>query len=234
MAQQLDLPSGRLSELLSGRRDLTPAAALKIATKLSYDPAKRQKFLELVEAKRTRAAQPEPMSHEKYLQLSADAFYVLSDWHHFAILSLIDLDDFDPAPSAIAKRLGLSTIEVRGSLERLTRLGLVTQDKLGNIKKTSKNITTTHDVESAALKLSHKQNLELAAQALDEVGVEMRDITSITMAIDVEKLPLAKQMIKKFRRQLSEFMESGSKNEVYNLNVQLFPLSKTRTKDRKK
>ncbi len=94
------------------------------------------------------------------------------------------------------------------------------------LEKTSKNVTTTHDVQSAALQLSHKQNLELAALALDEVAIEHRDITSITMAIDAKKLPLAKAMIKNFRRQLSEFLESGNKNEVYNLNVQLFPLTK--------
>ncbi|MES2964453.1 MAG: TIGR02147 family protein, partial [Bdellovibrionota bacterium] len=135
MAQQLEVSSGRLSELLSGRRQLTRAAAEKIATKLAYDPEKKKKLLDLVEIQRN-PANPPPTSHENYLQLSADAFHVIADWHHFAILSLIDLDDFDPAPAAIAKRLGISTIEARSSLERMTRLGLIVE-KNGALEKTS-------------------------------------------------------------------------------------------------
>ena len=226
MAQQLELPSGRLSEILSGRRRLTKPIALKISEKFSYTPERREAFLAVVESVR-KGAEITAYTESDYLQLSTDAFYVLADWHHFAILSLMELADFDRKPAVIASRLGISSVDARSSLDRMTRLGLV-REVDGKLVKMSGNITTTHDIESAALKLSHKQNLELAAASLDDVEVSMRDITSVTMAIDIAKLPLAKEMIKKFRRQLSAFLESDLKNEVYNLNVQLFPLTKKR------
>jgi len=202
--------------------------AIKIAEKLAYPPDKRQRFLQTLTGRvPTGQAEQEAPLDDDFLQLSADAFHILADWYHFAILSLVELDDFNPAPNAVAARLGITVIEARASLDRLKRAQLI-REKNGKIEKTAKNITTTHDIESSALKLSHQQNLSLAAVAMDEVGLEFRDFTSMTMAIDATRLPIAKEMIRKFRRQLCLFLESGKKTDVYNLNVQLFPLTKKR------
>jgi hypothetical protein len=44
------------------------------------------------------------------------------------------------------------------------------------------------------------------------------------------KVLQAKKLIKEFRRNLSRFLERGDQNEVYRLNIQLFPV--TRVEDR--
>ncbi len=46
------------------------------------------------------------------------------------------------------------------------------------------------------------------------------------MAVDSEKIPEAKILIKEFRQKMSALLESGKKDEVYQLAVQLYPLSK--------
>jgi uncharacterized membrane protein (DUF106 family) len=48
----------------------------------------------------------------------------------------------------------------------------------------------------------------------------------MTMSIDVKKLPEARKIIKKFRREMSQFLESGNQTRVYQLGIQLFPISK--------
>jgi uncharacterized protein (TIGR02147 family) len=108
-------------------------------------------------------------------------------------------------------------------------LGLLKKFK-GRWISTKINLETSHDVASAALRKSHKQTLEQAIEALDNVELSQRDITSITMAIDVKKIPLAKEMIRKFRRELAAALETDKRTEVYNLNVQLVPVSKTQEK----
>ncbi|MCO4755645.1 MAG: TIGR02147 family protein, partial [Bacteriovoracaceae bacterium] len=75
------------------------------------------------------------------------------------------------------------------------------------------------------LKRFHKQHIGKSLNAIDNVPVELRDITTMTMAIDIEKLPDAKELIKKFRRDLCNFLENDKKNNVYNLNIQLIPLA---------
>ncbi|HUP57729.1 MAG TPA: DUF4423 domain-containing protein, partial [Bdellovibrionota bacterium] len=150
------------------------------------------------------------------------------------ILSLLETRDFEENPAWIAERLGINPVEASAALERLERLGLVARAQSGKLLSTEKNVATTNDVASAALRRSHRQSLEQAIEKLEEIDVEDRDITSITMAIDPAALPLAKKMIREFRRKLCATLETGKRSEVYNLNVQLVPVSRLREKRRRK
>ena len=107
----------------------------------------------------------------------------------------------------------------------VARLGLIDQ-KAGKLRKTNKDLRTTDGISSAALRKSHKESILQAAETLDNVPVDERDITSMTMAIDPAKLPLAKKLIRDFRYRLADLLECGARTEVYNLNVQLVPVSK--------
>ncbi len=75
--------------------------------------------------------------------------------------------------------------------------------------------------------------LEKALTAIDVVPQDEKDITSMTMAIDESKIPEAKKRIKAFRRQLCEFLETGKQTRVFNLGIQLYPISKKNNRSRK-
>lgn len=225
-ARQLGISSGRLSELMNGKRALTLDLAHKMSKNLMLLPDERRQLFNLIQF--TRDIPPEEINELRnlYSPLNADSFSVLADWQHFAILSLMETDDFSGDASWIAERLGILVVEAEEALLRLRSLKLI-DVRNGKLIKLSENITTTQDIESLALRISHKQNLDQAISALDEVPLELRDVTSITMAIDLNRLSQAKEMIKKFRRELCAFLESGDgKHEVYNINVQLVPVSK--------
>jgi uncharacterized protein (TIGR02147 family) len=51
-------------------------------------------------------------------------------------------------------------------------------------------------------------------------------VTSITFSINRKNIPEAKKMIRTFRRKMATLMAKGHKTDVYNLNVQLFPVTK--------
>ena len=237
----LGLPPGRMSEILANKRPLTPNIGRTVADRLGLDPTARTQFLATIQKekasrKKPTLGTPAPANDKidkNYQQLSVDAFHVISDWYHFAILSLVETDDFRSEPKWIAKRLGISVIEVRTALERLLRLELLEQ-KNKTIKRTAKNLTTTQDVQSSAIRHSHRQVLEKAVASLEEVAVADRDITSISMAMDPKKLPIAKEMIRQFRRTLCSFLESDKKEEIYYLTVQLFPVTRKQSKVKNK
>jgi len=46
----------------------------------------------------------------------------------------------------------------------------------------------------------------------------------MTMAVDPKKLPLAKQRIQEFNRELSSLLETGDRTQVYQFQSCLFPL----------
>ncbi len=194
---------GRLSELLAGKRRLTPKMAKRIAVELGSIP----------------------MAQGQWTALEEETFSAISDWQHFAILSLLETKDFRENERWIARRLGISVLEARDSLERLIRLGIV-ERRENKLLPARGGFTTSQYISSAALRRSHRQSLEQAIEALEGVRVEDRDISSVTMAIDTRKLPQAKRIIRDFRRSLMRLLEAGESDEVYNLNIQLIPVSK--------
>lgn len=217
-AEYLKMPPGRLSEILSGKRAMSKKMKEKIAFLLELNGI--VDFLET-------PTPPASSERKDYHYLPDDVFSVLADWYHFAILSLADTKDFRLDPKWIAKRLNISTIEATEALSKLKKVGLI-ESRNQQLIKTNKNISTTSDIESRALRLSHRQSIEQALLSLNEVPLELRDITSITMAINLKKLPLAKKIIKEFRLKMADVLESGEQTEVYNLNVQLIPVSTRR------
>ena len=72
-----------------------------------------------------------------------------------------------------------------------------------------------------------------AIDSIDNVEMELRDITSMTMTFQMSKMNEAKSLIRDFRRSFTELMEEGKKEEVYNLNIQLVPITKSITGEQK-
>jgi uncharacterized protein (TIGR02147 family) len=57
--------------------------------------------------------------------LGLDAFHLIADWYHYAILELCTCEDFEPRAEWVAERLGITANETELALERLQRLGLL-------------------------------------------------------------------------------------------------------------
>ncbi len=227
-ARQLHLTSGSLSELLSEKRPVTLKLALRLADRLNLSAEDRTRFLEIVHRERSSDLLSKKMGAKEkvpndYRQLSEDRFNVIAEWYHFAIMALFETEQSQGDPQWIAKRLGISVVEVRLALDRCLRLGLI--EPKGSTYIPAGNLTTTHDIPSSALRRFHKQNLARAAETIETRAVEERDISAITMAIDPTRLVLAKKIILRFRRQMAKLLENGSKTEVYNLSILLMPLT---------
>lgn len=138
---------------------------------------------------------------------------------------MVEIRGFKEDPQWIAKRLGITVRQAKQALTRLERLEMLVRNKRNALVPSGVQFTTTSDVANLAIRRRHIANLELAKASLEKDPVETRDFSEITMAVDVNKIIEAKEMIKKYRRELCQFMETGTKKEVYKLCVQLFPLS---------
>lgn len=213
-----------LSKILAGKRKLTVTVIHRLGLQLGLNPAELKGF---------QNAGGKVLVETSFQQLADDSFQLIADWYHYAILELISVKNFSPTPKWIAQSLGIKVIEATDALERLQRLGMVSFDKTGKLTTTPKNHTTVGAVYKAeALKKLQKQILTMAIEALDNTPVEERDQSAMTMAIDSRLLPEAKERLKKFRRELNEFLESGSKKDrVYHLSLSLYPISKKLNKE---
>lgn len=229
-ARRLGLPPGRLSQLLSRKRLFTRDLGRKIAAALGYDAKQTRDFLHVIE--RSRPVRPKIMKLKLiqpplYDSIGEDHFKVIADWYHFAMLSLVETSDFRLDFDWMGHRLGIPPAQAEEGFTRLVRLGIVRQVG-GRVELVRSNNAAGSEAPSSALRESHRQTLVQTIEALDQVDLKERDVTSITMAIDVKKLPKAKQLIREFRLGLAALMESGERTEVYNLNIQLVPVTNRR------
>ena len=225
-AMYLDLSSATVSQLLAGKRRPSAKFAIKLLSQLDANPKEREAVLSsLIKKKKTTEAQ-EMSSEHKYQMIAIDSFKLLSDWFHYAILELTSVNDFKFDYAWIAGQLNISTTEARQAVERLLRLDLI-EEKNGTIVRTKGFVTNYEEgLTTSALKLLQRHVLQKALDAIELVPAHKKDITSMTMAIDEKKIPEAKKLIKKFRRELCEFLETGNQTRVFNLGIQLYPVSK--------
>ena len=209
-----------LSKILSGKRSLGAKAIGTLVTKIDIDPKNLERL----------CASPNSENPDvpDYHQLHIDTFSFMSDWIYYAILEFIHLDSKEHDSQFMAKALGKKKIEIENALSVLERLGLIKRHEDGKIEDLTNQRSTniTSDMKHAALRKMQKDLLFKSIEAIDQHDISKRDNTSVTMAIDSKKLPEAKEMLKKFRREFAEFLtESESLDEVYNLSLALTPLT---------
>ena len=230
-ARALGMSHTVLSLVLSGKRPLSKGATLKVADALSLDPAERERLLA-----RRRASSPAslPEKGELVRQLSLDTFELISDWHHYAILSLLELPRARFEARWIASRLGISQVQAKLAIERLKRLGLVECVAKDRWRQAGQPIRVENAVSTAATRKFHRQLLERAVASLDNDPAEARDFTSMTFVLDPRALDHARERIRVFRRELVRELEStGNPSAVYQFTLQLFPVTKAGASEEK-
>ena len=219
-ARKVDIPPGRVSEILSKKRRLTHHLATRLANALEYSPQRKIELFNLIDRESKLVGKKSDEEQRTYEMLSDDEFHLISDWYHYAILNLIGTKDFCADSQWISTRLNVDKVLIEDALSRLFRLELIRQDN-GVISRTKKSLSTNTDIPSQALRKFHRQNIEKSLEALEGVPLALRDITSITFPTNLENLPKARLAIKRMRREICKLLEEGPTSEVYNLNIQL-------------
>lgn len=228
-ARSLNVTPSALSMYLSGKRTITARAAHLMARGLRLSPQETMQFVRSCLGL-TDVASPDADDFER---MSLEIYEVISEWHYYAILSMTEIKGFTPRLSSIASRLGLSMVQVKVAAERLERLGLLSR-KGKTWKQTGKPIKVENALSTSATRRFQRQILEKAIVSLENDPMEVRDITSMTFAMDPALVPFALDEIRKFRRGLMKQLENrGNSTEVYNLAVQIYPVTRIQTKTKK-
>lgn len=222
-ARDLGLGLGSLSEVLSGKRDLSKKNLMKVLQSLDLDPEQRAA---LTSSDQNPKTQTPAELHQLLLE---DEFKLIADWYYLAILNLAKLKTNKADPAWISERLALEPYLAIEALERLQRLGLLKIER-NKLIRTAKPLTTSSDLPSTAIRKHHSQNLILAEKAIHNVPVELREFGSVTMSVNLKNLPKVKELLLKTRKKAALLLEEGTTNEVYTLSFQLFPVTALKKK----
>ena len=215
-AEHLDVDQSLLSKVLRGEKSLSSERKLRCLHTLKV-PANRIGQV-------VKTQQP-PKS---FKPLDEDMFEVMSDWHHFAIMEFVTLNEVKVTPKTIAERFGITVEASKEYLQRLINLNFIEKTSDASYILTNANNTWYHPTRtSKAKKQLQKSLLEESIKSIEAVPYELRDHSSVTIAINKARMPEIKEILQDVRRKLSVLLQDeGEFDEVYQLNISFFPLTK--------
>ena len=238
-AKRVELRSvNYLKLVIDGQRNLTPDLAHRFGEACGLRDDSLAYFCALVAFNQAKTARERTLHYETLrgfrrfraahrLDAAQSAYH--SQWYIPAVYELSGCHDFDEAPRAIAKRLmpPISPKQAEEALAVLMELGLLVRAADGRLKPAENIVETPEGPLGHHVVEYHRTMMQRAADALDHVPREEREIASLTIAVSQERMRELKSELEKFRHALAERYQADPRAErVVQVNFQLFPLTK--------
>ena len=222
---------------IDGKRNITKNTVVKLIHGLGLQNQRAAYFESLVFFNQAQTDADKQVYYAQLLKASPRSklhkmeqaqFRIFREWHHSAILEMVALKDFRPIPDWISKRLGglVTPAQVTESLKLLVELGLLVKTANG-FRQRDPLITTDDEVQDLMVKMYHLQMLKLSATMLSDLPAKQRDISALTFSIRREDFPNLKKHLQLMRKELLDFSaKAGEAEEVVQINIQLYPLTR--------
>jgi uncharacterized protein (TIGR02147 family) len=212
------ISTGRMTDLLNGRKALSEYYAEKLSRGLRLDRKDREELFDLISTHSRKTP--------RRIDMSENDLAVLS-WENHAILNLLKTRESHSTRDWIAERLAIPLERTDLCLEALFNLGLIKKTEDG-FKAVSAYISTSWNIPNESTKEELRRVLRKSIEALEETLPHQREYTSLTLAIDDMEIETAKKLIEEFRKKFGRQLNTGTKSEVYNLSIQFFPLTRVK------
>lgn len=162
----------------------------------------------------------------KVRTLEGDLFQYYDSWRNPVLRELAPIMP-GATPGEMAKMCypEVSALEVRDSLEFLTKAGLLKKVD-GNFVQSETSVKGTTDATRLALRGMLREMSKLATPAL-ELPKEVRNFSGVTMGLSRDSYCKIESVLDECRRQIIAIAaEETNIEQVYRVNLQLFPLTK--------
>lgn len=224
-AQRLGVDHASLSQLLRGKRRLTPATIEKLGARLGLGPQRISFFV--AGARLCRVGDRHPANHSEVKQLASDAASIVAEWQHFAILELVRLRDFRPDSRWIARILGLTPDNVNIAVSRLVRLRLLAMTADDRwVDLSGDAVADIDDFHEVTVNRLAEQVRQLWLSAGQRTPHHMRHYTSTTVAVAQSRVVDVLDLIERFRSELAGLLARDEpRDDVYRLDIAFFPLT---------
>jgi uncharacterized protein (TIGR02147 family) len=243
LAQKLGLATPNLILLvMQGKRNLTPSIRFKLSKFLHHTKKESLYFEHMVSFAQAKTHEERSLYYTSMLEfkrtiktalLEVRLYEYYCSWYNPVIRELVTAPDFSGDFKTLAKRTSPSITpeQARRSVELLLELGLI--KKSGKRYKQADPIVSTGPiVESVAVANFHRKTAHLAAESFDRHTRKERTITSCTVTLSEAQFQMLKHECADLRKQSLELAQDpGESTRVYQLNIQLFPVSKNAKKD---
>jgi uncharacterized protein (TIGR02147 family) len=227
---------GAVSMIVAGKRGLSHRSAERLADGLRLLGRKRRYFLAMAELESATSESQRSRAEDAVLRLRSTRpehllelrqYRFFSTWYYPALYVLIGLENVPQDEASLARRLGrgITPADVSRAIEDLLSLSLVFRQEDGRLRQKNGPVSADDAYRGTALHEFHSKMIALAGESL-ELPASERETSSLTLAIPAGELAAVQERIRQFRHELNELSSRFARSErVYQLNVQLFPLT---------
>ena len=153
-----------------------------------------------------------------------------------------DIEPMKPgSKSTVPQLLGsmisppISSRQAKKSVELLEKIGFVKMMKSGRYGVRQKDLATGSEILSVAVAKFHKECIQLASDALDNIPSDHRNFSGLTLGISKKTYQKILSELTSFQQTVLQIAsEDKSADRVYHFNFHLFPASKYENLPQKK
>lgn len=216
------LPSHDLVVAMAFDLDLSEEEGRYLQLLVQLEKEKRKKK----DVSRTLEFLKKIKKHKSYNNIDLAEFEYISQWYFLAIKNLVATKWFVEDYDWIAKQLKgkITATTARDATIKMIQIGVLIRNENGHLCWPNEGISTGNDIPSAAIRNHHKEMMTRASEALEEVDIELRQLSSLTLAVSSEKITEAKGKILAFFNEFNDqYAVQAGGDHVYQLNIQFFP-----------
>jgi uncharacterized protein (TIGR02147 family) len=236
-------PTNYLHLICLGKRALSVRAAEQMASHLGFTTKESRYFVLLAKHASAKNQGERDVYFEEILELkvkqlatplSRSQLEFFSEWHHAALREMVRLGDFVADPLWISQRIvpHISLEQARKSWQLLLDLGLVAFDsELQKFVQTEQNIVVPAGAQHVSIFSFHKNMAALGMESTTRFKAKHRDVSALTLPMDESLFLKVKEELAILKKKLLQESDRVSNpTEVFQLNLQLFPITLKDTK----
>ncbi len=163
-------------------------------------------------------------------QVEIDQYGYFSHWYTPVILELICQNGFKGDCEELAAMVlpPVKPKEARLAVDLLSRLKLVERAPDGSFHRTSAALHGSAEIAALSLRSFNRQMVERALDAIDILPADRRHASGVTAGISVRTYNVIEAEIEAFKDRIIAIANNDEGSDyVCQLNIQLFPLSRT-------
>lgn len=234
-----------LKLIIDGQRNLSPEMARKFAKAMSLSKEETEEFLALVDFSQA----VEPLERNRFLkvladirvrqqlksgEINAETWEKVPSWVTWVVNALVDQKDVEFTPERIAEYMrGKARLDdIRRSLDRLLTSGeLVKDPETGAINRGRELMSGSESVPVALVRKLQAELIYLGLESLFQDLPQDREFGAQTLALTEDEFELLKFELRQFRKRwfkdVSVARRTTKGDRVFQLNIQLFPVTES-------
>ncbi|MBN1308555.1 MAG: TIGR02147 family protein [Chitinispirillaceae bacterium] len=227
-----------LKQIIESKRNLTDLTINRFIAALKLNEKEADFFRHLVLFNQARSAQEKQQHYTVMLsmmhtvkeqRLAALQHEYFNHWFVPVVREMVSLYDFkgDYKSLAAAVTPQITVREVRFAIKLLKNLGMIKQLPDGTFRQTAAAIISDSTIARMAVRSFNREMIRKAEIALDNTPIDERQIYGVTVGISKACYDVLVAEMEAFRDRVVAIVNGDScSNRVYQINLQLFPLSR--------